>query len=60
MEEMKWFSSSGFLGVLAASISFGFGFALAENSIQPHFLASDSAKRAWHAQNQPHKAFIAW
>jgi hypothetical protein len=53
MDEMKWFSSSGFLGVLAAN-KLGFVFALAENSIQPNFLASDSAKRAWHAQNQPH------
>jgi hypothetical protein len=31
MDEMKWSSSSGFLGVLAAN-KLGFGFALAENS----------------------------
>jgi hypothetical protein len=52
MDEMKWSSSRAFLGVLAAN-KLGFGFALAE-ICKTYFLASDSAKRAWHVQNQPH------
>jgi hypothetical protein len=45
MDEMKWSSSSGFLGVLAAN-KLGFGLALAENSNLPNlFLASDSMPR---------------
>jgi hypothetical protein len=44
MDEMKWSSSSGFLGVLAAN-KLGFGLALAEISNMPNFLASDSAAR---------------
>ena len=56
MDEMKWFSSSGFLGVLAAN-KLGFGFALAENSIQPNFLASDSAARGHGMPKISHTQF---
>jgi hypothetical protein len=44
VDEMKWSSSSGFLGVLAAN-KLGFGLALAEISNLPNFLASDSMPR---------------
>jgi hypothetical protein len=50
MDEMKW-SSSDFLALLAAASS-NLDFCLA--------LAEDSAKRAWHVQDQPHTAFTSW
>ena len=56
MEEMKW-SSSSFLAVLAAN-NLGFGLALAE--ICQTFWPATVPKKAWHVQNQPHTAFIAW
>jgi hypothetical protein len=55
MEEMKWFGSD-FLAVLVA-INLGFGFNLAKSA---KLLAGNSAKRAWHVQNQPHRALITW
>ena len=57
MDEKKW-SSSGFLSLLAAS-NLGFGLALGNGKSSAKLLASDSAKRAWHVQNQPPTAFIA-
>jgi hypothetical protein len=56
MEEMKW-SSSLFLGVLGAK-NLGFGYWLWPKSAK--LLAINSAKRAWHVQNQTPIASITW
>ena len=56
MDEMKG-SSSGFHALLAANISLVLAWLWLKSSVK--LLASDSAKRAWHVQNQPHTAFIA-
>jgi hypothetical protein len=54
---MIW-SSKSLLGVLAAN-NLGSGLALAE-ICQTFGQASNSAKMAWHVQNQLFRAFMTW
>jgi hypothetical protein len=54
MEEMKWFSSSAMLGVLAAN---NLGIVLPLRLESADLLASSSTTLTWHVQNMPNRTF---